>query len=82
VVAVGDWNDVADTDKFWPGGADLWWWWRLTELPGEKLDILGCNSHILSSLASSEQHIYFNMGIQIFLILHTTSLKMFAFIIS
>lgn len=83
VVTVGDWYAVADIDEFWPGGADLWWWWWLTGPPGEKLDILGCNSHILSSMASSVQYLHFNMGsTQIFLILHTTYLIMFDFIIS
>jgi hypothetical protein len=73
---------VADTDEFWLGGADLWWWCRLTEAPGEKLDILGCNSHILTSLASSVQYFVFQYMYSSFLILHTTFLKMFAFIIS
>ena len=82
VVGVDDWYAVADIDEFEPGGADLWWWWWLTEPPGEKPDILGCNSHTLSSLASSVQYFYFNTGTPVFLILHTTCLKMFAFITS
>jgi hypothetical protein len=46
-VATGSWDAAVVTDAIWPVVTDLWWWWWMTEAPGEKPEILGCNSHIL-----------------------------------